>query len=75
MPGIIDVFAIKVYQDDHKFAGFDTRSFNEVIAVVGKSTWDVMNARKKIKVVWEVASEKKEIQLNGMIHSLLKQYP
>ena len=65
MPGIIDVFAIKVYQDDHKFAGFDTRSFNEVIAVVGKSTWDVMNARKKIKVVWEVASEKKEMGMNN----------
>jgi CO/xanthine dehydrogenase Mo-binding subunit len=26
MPGIVDIFTIKVYNDDHKFAGFDTRS-------------------------------------------------
>jgi isoquinoline 1-oxidoreductase beta subunit len=65
MPGIVDIFPIKVYNDDHKFAGFDTRSFNEVIAVVGKSTWDVMNARKKIKAVWEVAPERKEAGQNN----------
>ncbi len=65
MPGIVDIFSIKVYQDDHKFGGFDTRSFNEVIAVVGKSTWDVMNARKKIKAVWEVAPERKEAGQNN----------
>ena len=65
MPGIVDIFPIKVFNDDHKFAGFDTRSFNEVIAVVGKSTWDVMNARKKIKAVWEVAPERKEMGVNN----------
>lgn len=65
MPCIVDIFSIKVYQDDHKFGGFDTRSFNEVIAVVGKSTWDVMNARKKIKAVWEVAPERKEAGQNN----------
>jgi isoquinoline 1-oxidoreductase beta subunit len=65
MPGIVDIFPIKVYNDDHKFAGFDTRSFNEVIAVVGKSTWDVMNARKKIKAVWEVGPERKEAGQNN----------
>ena len=65
MPGIVDIFPIKVYNDDHKFAGFDTRSFNEVIAVVGKSTWEVMNARKKLKATWEVAPERKEMGQNN----------
>ncbi|MHA8059945.1 molybdopterin cofactor-binding domain-containing protein [Aquirufa beregesia] len=64
MPGIVDVFTIQVYEPTQKLAMFDTRSFNEVIAVVGKTTWDVMNARKKLNVVWENAPDTKEIMNN-----------
>ena len=60
MPGIKDVFATKLYEDGYEQAGFDTRTFNDLLVVVGNTTWEVMNARKKLKVVWEQISETKE---------------
>lgn len=64
MPGIKDVFTIKLYPDDYEQAGFDTRTFNDLVVVVGNTTWEVSNARKKLKVVWEPISETKEV-ING----------
>ena len=59
MPGIKDVFTIKVFNDDYEKAFFDTRTFNEVAVIVGNSTWEVMNAKKALKIVCEpiVSSE------------------
>ncbi|WKK65692.1 xanthine dehydrogenase family protein molybdopterin-binding subunit [Lutimonas zeaxanthinifaciens] len=53
MPGIHDVFAIKVLEDDYIRQHFDTCAFLEVVAIVGNSTWEVMNAKKSLDVVWE----------------------
>ena len=53
MPGIKDVFVIKSLQDDYKRGGFDTTAFTELVAIVGQSTWEVMNAKKALKVEWE----------------------
>ncbi len=64
MPGITDVFSQKLYEDDYEQAGFDTRTFNDLLVVVGKTTWEVMNARKKLKVTWEPIVESKET-VNG----------
>ncbi|SOE20317.1 isoquinoline 1-oxidoreductase, beta subunit [Spirosomataceae bacterium TFI 002] len=64
MPGIKDVFSFKLYDDTFEQAGFDTRTFNEMIAVVGNSTWEVMNARKKLKAQWEAAGDLKNV-VNG----------
>lgn len=61
MPGIKDVFSLKLYEDGYEQAGFDTRTFNDLLVVVGKTTWEVMNARKKLKVVWEPINDTKEI--------------
>lgn len=60
MPGITDVFSMKMYEEGYEQAGFDTRTFNDLLVVVGKTTWEVMNARKKLKVIWEPISETKE---------------
>lgn len=60
MPGITDVFTIDVFPDDYEKGAFDTRTFNKLIVVVGKSTWQVMQARKKIVAQWEPISETKE---------------
>ena len=60
MPGIVDVFSLKLYPEDYLQAGFDTRTFNDLLVVVGNSTWEVMNARKKLKIEWEPISETKE---------------
>lgn len=53
MPGIKDVFPIKIYNDDYERSFFDTMTFNEVVAIVGKTTWEVMNAKKALKIEWE----------------------
>ncbi|OQP49034.1 isoquinoline 1-oxidoreductase [Niastella yeongjuensis] len=60
MPGIIDVFSQQLYEDGYEQAGFDTRTFNELLVVVGNTTWEVMNARKKLKVTWEPIVDSKE---------------
>lgn len=52
-PGIKDVFKIKTYNDDYKQQWCDTASFTELVAVVGRSTWEVMSARSYLKVEWE----------------------
>jgi len=53
LPGIIDVFKIKVFNDDFEKKFFDTLSFNEVVAIVGNSTWEVMQAKKVITLECE----------------------
>ncbi len=60
MPGIKDVFSLKLYEDGFEQAGFDTRTFNDLLVVVGNTTWEVMNARKKLSVQWEPTTEIKE---------------
>ncbi|GAB3317768.1 xanthine dehydrogenase family protein molybdopterin-binding subunit [Larkinella ripae] len=63
MPGIKEVFALKLYEDGFEQGGFDTRTFNDLLVVVGKSTWEVMNARKKLKVVWEPTGDTKDTMM------------
>jgi isoquinoline 1-oxidoreductase beta subunit len=57
MPGIKDVFTIKTLTDDYERNGFDTTSFLELVVVVGNTTWEVMNAKKALKVEWELMPE------------------
>lgn len=60
MPGIRDVFTIKVLDDDFERQHFDTCAFLEVIAIVGESTWQVMKAKKAIEVEWETFEDYEE---------------
>ncbi|NHF58203.1 xanthine dehydrogenase family protein molybdopterin-binding subunit [Flavobacteriaceae bacterium TP-CH-4] len=53
LPGIKDIFTIKVFNEDYEKTFFDTRSFNEVAVVVGNSTWEVLNAKKALKIECE----------------------
>lgn len=57
MPGVQDVFTIKTLQDDYERSAFDTTTFTELVAVVGSTTWEVMQAKKALKVEWETAPE------------------
>lgn len=57
MPGIKDVFIIKTLQDDYERAAFDTTTFTELAVVVGNTTWEVMNAKKALKIEWEKISD------------------
>ncbi|MEL6924761.1 MAG: molybdopterin cofactor-binding domain-containing protein, partial [Bacteroidota bacterium] len=53
MPGIKEVVTIKSYTDGFEKGGFDTNAFPEIVAIVGNSTWEVMQAKKKLKVNWK----------------------
>jgi isoquinoline 1-oxidoreductase beta subunit len=57
MPGIKDVFTIKTLEDDYERNGFDTNTFPELVVVVGNSTWEVMNAKKALRIEWEPFSD------------------
>ena len=64
MSGIKDVFAINTYNEEQEKAYFDTNAFPELVAIVGNSTWEVMQAKKALKVEWEPFSTYTE-QLNS----------
>jgi isoquinoline 1-oxidoreductase beta subunit len=84
MPGVKDVFTLKLYEDGFEQGGFDTRTFNDLLVVVGNNTWEVMNARKKLKATWEPAgvmketvagrSGKKEVIIPGELESTGAQF-
>jgi isoquinoline 1-oxidoreductase beta subunit len=57
MPGIRDVFSIKLYDEEFKRMAFHHTAFNEVVAVLGESTWQVMQAKKALKIEWEKAPD------------------
>ncbi|HMG88418.1 MAG TPA: molybdopterin cofactor-binding domain-containing protein, partial [Chryseolinea sp.] len=57
MPGIKEVFSVKVFNEDYERQFFDTCTFLEVVAVVGNSTWEVINAKKALKIEWEPFAE------------------
>lgn len=58
MPGIKDVFSFIVHQDDYEHNFFDTTTHYEMMAIVGNTTWEVMQAKKKLKAEWEKSPEK-----------------
>lgn len=57
MPGIKDVFTIKTYPEDYAQQWCDVDSFPDLVVVVGNTTWEVMNARKVLKLEWENFSD------------------
>lgn len=64
MPGIKDVFTINTYPDDMEREWSDTTSFPKLVIVVGDSTWQVMQAKKALKVEWDLKPElTKEIEI------------
>lgn len=57
MAGIQDVFSIQLFKEDYERNFFDTTTFPEIVAIVGNSTWEVMQAKKTLTVEWENAPE------------------
>lgn len=57
MPGIKDVFSFTTIPEGKEKQRFDTNNaFNDLVAIVGTSTWQVMKAKKALKVEWEQTS-------------------
>jgi isoquinoline 1-oxidoreductase subunit beta len=53
MKGIKAVFPIKIFNEGYEKTFFDTLNFNEVVAIVGNSTWEVMQAKKALHIEWQ----------------------
>ena len=64
MPGITDVFTIDTYPEDMEKEWSDVAAFSKLAVIVGESTWQVMQAKKALKVEWSLNPElTKEIQI------------
>lgn len=61
MPGIKDVIPVKTYKDDYKLQWSDTSTYPDLVAVVGNSTWEVMQAKKSLQLEWESIGENDKI--------------
>jgi isoquinoline 1-oxidoreductase subunit beta len=57
MPGIQEVFSINIFNETYIRSFFDTATYPELLAVVGNSTWEVIQAKKAVQVEWEMAPE------------------
>ncbi|MEM9918430.1 MAG: molybdopterin cofactor-binding domain-containing protein [Bacteroidota bacterium] len=53
MPGIKDVFTITTYPEGMEKQWSDVNAFNELVVVVGNSTWEVLKAKRALKIEWE----------------------
>ncbi len=54
MPGIVDVFTIDTYPEDMEKEWSDVAAFSKLVVVVGESTWQAMQAKKELKVEWDL---------------------
>lgn len=53
MSGIKDVFSFKTYPTEIEKTWSDTNAYPELVAIVGNTTWEVMKAKKSLKIEWE----------------------
>ncbi|GAA0880959.1 xanthine dehydrogenase family protein molybdopterin-binding subunit [Algoriphagus jejuensis] len=64
LSGIQDVFPIQLFKEGYERNFFDTTTFPEILAIVGNSTWEVMQAKKSLVAEWETAPES-EFMMGG----------
>ena len=57
MPGVRDVFSIKLFDEDFKRSAFHHTAHNELVVVVAETTWQAMEAKKAVRVEWEPAAD------------------
>ena len=67
MPGIKDVFTINTYNQDYEQQWCDTSAFNDLVVVIGNTTWEVMRAKNSVKAEWQsIQGDKINVtQFNG----------
>lgn len=71
MPGIKDVFVINTLPENYLKSFADISAFSELVAIVGNTTWEVMNAKKALKVEWQQAGPVKDkFDLFGKINEV-----
>ncbi len=76
MPGIKDVITINVAPEGYDRQWSDVNAFPELVAVVGNTTWEVLQAKKALEIEWETDSPlESSAQHQDKLTSLLEQKP
>lgn len=57
MPGIKEVFTIDTKPEGADMQWSDVSAFPQLVVIVGESTWQVMKAKKTLKIEWEKTSD------------------
>ncbi|HNP17220.1 MAG TPA: molybdopterin-dependent oxidoreductase [Fulvivirga sp.] len=57
MPGIKEVITINTYPEGIEKQWSDTNAFSELVVVIGESTWQVLKAKKALKIEWETVTK------------------
>lgn len=72
MPGIVDAFYIDAYPEKMDRQWCDVSAFPKLLAIVGKSTWEVMQAKKTFKAETEpIKATSKKINLFGTVVDII----
>ena len=76
MPGIKDVFEIQTLDPEAEYTlgAFDMNAFPHVVAVVGESTWQVMQASKAVRIEWETSPDT-ELRMDMFGREVLQKRP
>jgi len=61
--GVSDAFTIDISIEDPGFG--NANAFYQLIALVGDSTWQLMNAKKALKANWETVSEPENSEMHA----------
>lgn len=62
MPGVNDAFIIDTTIEEPDW--FDEKGYFELIAIVGESTWQLMQAKKALKANWETITESENSEMH-----------
>ncbi len=62
MPGVLDAFIVDTTLEKPQWS--DVNAFNKLVAIVGESTWQLMQAKKALKVTWEKVSEPENSEMH-----------
>jgi isoquinoline 1-oxidoreductase beta subunit len=67
MSGVKNIFTINTEKD----ANSDSKGFNELVAVVGNSTWEVLNAKQALTIEWEPVGNKNTLESTEEHHKIM----
>lgn len=56
MPGIRDVFPIQIYPEGSERQWSDAGAIDEMVAILGETTWQCLQAQKALRAQWEEAT-------------------
>ena len=60
MSGIVDAFVFESLKPDYQKNAFDGTAFPQLIAIVGRKTWQVMKAKKALAAKWKTLPHRVE---------------